>query len=279
VQAVAPPDTPRREIGPDLALEFLRDGVTVDVVRSAVEVSLGDDLEGGGAVAERLAAAGIPLAQRLGRLVGVDVPDMPAVAAEDEDPGRRAAAVAAYERGLALVGERLRAVLALGRGPRLAPPPPPPAPPAPAEVQSFAQQLLLSQQEKTVQEYSSVLAPRQEEWPRLRDALVEAGTLPRRPLSFEALASVAPALLVALFPVVKAQVVGTLILEQTVQQVTDSADRGRYQELLQLADVHAAQMVREGTLRLSLSPLAAALHLLPGLRVRMAVLGGPLVSF
>ena len=48
VQAVAPPDTPRREIGPDLALEFLRDGVTVDVVRSAVEVSLGDDLEGGG---------------------------------------------------------------------------------------------------------------------------------------------------------------------------------------------------------------------------------------
>lgn len=278
---------PRASLLSDFGVEpaFLAPGATIAKVAAATEVLLGETGDGT-TLSERLHGAGTDALRRLALLVGVEMPaavDVSSGAAAgdgvDAAAAVKVAEASARTDALALVEERLRQVL-LSVAPTATAAPPRTAPlPLVAAAQTWEQQVQLSRQVETIRQIVALLVPLQEEWPELREALVERNQIPEHPLSLDVLASVAPASLMAILAAIRAQCVGKILLVEAVRAMADSADCGRIQGIIKGADTHAAAAVRAGGVRVALSPLSRVLHIFPSLQILFAVLGQPLVAF
>ncbi len=267
---------------------FLAPGLTGEHVILTAGVVLGIDPSGGApeavALATKLGAAEPGQAGRLAAMVGVELPHISAEAGTAVEGMEAAAAVAAAAAAasraaaIGVAAERLRGVLGRERGGR-------PAlvrerPPAPAPL-SWAGQLAYSAQAATVSKMVGLLAPAQapKVFPKLRKALAEKGKLPEAPLLLAALAGAAPSALLALEPVVRAQLVAYFVLVEAVERMHVRADVNRIKAVLSALDGKAAAAVASGALQVELSPLMAALHLVPLAQVALAVLAQPIYHF
>ena len=267
---------------------FLAPGLTGEHVILTAGVVLGIDPSGGApeavALAMKLGAAEPGQAGRLAAMVGVELPLILAeagAAAEGMEAAAAVAAAAASASRAAAIGvaaERLRGVLGRERGGR-------PAlvrerPPAPAPL-SWAGQLAYSAQAATISKMVGLMAPAQapKVFPKLRKALAEKGKLPEAPLLLAALAGAAPSALLALEPVVRAQLVAYFVLVEAVERMHERADVQRIKAVLTALDGKAAAAVASGALQVELSPLMAALHLVPLAQVALAVLAQPIYHF
>ena len=115
--------------------------------------------------------------------------------------------------------------------------------------------------------------------PLTKKALVRVGRLPPEPLSWAALADLAPATAVWCHGIVVSQAVGVLAVDDAILETNDAGDRERWRSTVAAVDSRAAAMVDAGTMDMHLTPLEAAMHYLPQLHVVLTVLAAPVVAF
>jgi len=144
---------------------------------------------------------------------------------------------------------------------------------------SFKLEVEFQQAQEVTRKALSALSAPMHRFPQSVALLQGKGLVVSPLIPLEELGKLLPGAMMGFHQSVKQHEFALMLLEAALSEVSDHADRARYEGVLETMDMLLCERIEDGTVNISLSPFEAAVGFIPAVAVAMALLSDERVAF